>query len=161
MINVTFKDILLFTHASFGILGVLGALWVFVDTLNVRTENERRIRQAAWITAVFFAVALICGGYWYVHFYPAEKAIILKGPWPFAHTLFMETKEHLFFVPLILALYLPIAARDALSANPVARRMVLAVSMLIVLSALTIEGLGAGISYGVKVALLNSNKVTP
>jgi hypothetical protein len=161
MINVTFKDILLFTHAGFGMLGVLGALWVFVETLNVRPENEGRIRRAAWITASFFVVALVCGGFWYVHFYPAEKAIILKGTWPFAHTLFMETKEHLFFIPLILALYLPIAARDALSVNPVARRMVLAVSLLMVLTAFTIEGLGAGISYGVKVALLNQNKVTP
>lgn len=154
MLNITFKDILLFTHAGFGMLGVLGALWVFVDTLNVRMENEGRIRRMAGITALFFTVALVCGGYWYEHFYPAERAIILKGPWPFAHNLLMETKEHLFFVAFILALYLSIAARDALCANPVARRMVLAVSLLIVLSGLAIEGAGAGISYGVKVALL-------
>jgi hypothetical protein len=152
--NITFKDILLFAHAGFGMLGVLGALWVFVEALNAREENEARIRKAALITALFFVGALFCGGYWYVHFYPAEKAIILKGPWPFAHSLLMETKEHLFFVTLILALYLPIAARESLFANRAARRMVLAVSLLIVLSALAIEGAGAGISYGVKVAFL-------
>jgi hypothetical protein len=154
MMNISFKDILLFTHAGVGMLGVLAALWVFVDTLNVRAETEGRIRWAATITALLFVVALVCGGYWYVHFYPAEKAIILKGPWPFAHTLFMETKEHLFFVSLILALYLPIAAAGSLAANAAARRMVLTVSALIVLSALAIEGAGAGISYGVKVAFL-------
>ena len=154
MANITFKDILLFTHAGFGMLGVLGALWVVVETLNARAENEARIRQAASITTLFFVLAFFCGGYWYEHFYPAEKAIILKGPWPFAHSLLMETKEHLFFVTLLLALYLPIAARDAITLNPLARRMLLVVSTLIVLSALAIEGAGAGIDYGVKVALL-------
>ena len=161
MTPITLKDSVLFAHAGFGMVGILGALWVFVETLNVRMENEERIRRVAGSTALLFVLALVCGGYWYEHFYPAEKAIILKGPWPFAHSLFMETKEHLFFVTLILSLYLPIAARDALAINPAARRMVLTVSMLIVLSALVIESAGAGISYGVKVAFLNQVKVTP
>ena len=158
---ITGSDVILLAHSTFGVLGILAAAWVFVDTLNVRKENAPRIRKAAFVAALCMSATWMVGGYWYVHFYPLDRAMILKGPWPFAHTLFMETKEHLFFVPLILALYLPIAARDALFANPVARRMVLTVSLLIVLSALTIEGLGAGISYGVKVALLNSNKATP
>ncbi len=151
---VTFKDILLFTHATFGMLGVLGALWVFVETLNAHEGNAARIRFAAGLTTFILSLACICGGYWYVHFYPPEKGIILKGPWPFAHSFFMETKEHLFFVTLILAFYLPIAARDALYLNMAARRMVLCVAALIVLTAFSIEGFGAGISYGVKMALM-------
>ena len=88
-------------------------------------------------------MACLLGGYWYVHFYPAGRALILKGPWPFAHTLFMETKEHLFFATLILALYLPIAAAEKLYASAAARRMVLCVAALISLSGLAIEGAGA------------------
>jgi hypothetical protein len=70
-------------------------------------------------------VAWIVGGYWYVHFYPADKALILKGPWPFAHNILMEAKEHLFFLTLILAFCLPIAVWDKLYANPNARKMLL------------------------------------
>jgi hypothetical protein len=74
------------------------------------------------------------------------------------HNLFMETKEHLFFATLILALYLPIAAADKLYANGTARKMVLCVAMLIVLTGMAIEGAGAVIDHGVKVALLRGGK---
>ena len=153
---LTPKDVILFAHAGAGLLVLLGALWVLVETINVSSADPvqlRRIRSIADMTAFFAVLALICGGYWYLNFYPVEKGLILKGAWPFSHNLFMETKEHLFFVTLILSLYLPIAARDALSTNPAVRKMVLVVSALIVLSALSIEGAGAVISYGAKLAL--------
>ncbi|MGA2577385.1 MAG: hypothetical protein ABSH24_15305 [Bryobacteraceae bacterium] len=100
------------------------------------------------------AAAWICGGYWYVHFYPPEKALILKGPWPFAHNLFMETKEHLFFITGILAFLLPIAAREKLYASPAARKLVLSIAALIAITGLAVEGAGAVINHGVKLALL-------
>ena len=152
--NITANDAILLAHATFGVLGTLSAVWVFVEALNAREQNAQRIRTAAFAVAVFMSAALIFGGYWYLHFYPVERAMILKGPWPFAHNLFMETKEHLFLMTLILAFYLPIAARDRLYSNAVARKMVLCVSMLIVLTGLSIEGAGAVIDHGVKVALL-------
>ena len=102
--NITSSDAILLAHATFGVLGTLSAVWVFVDALNAREQNARRIRRAALAVAVCMGAAWILGGYWYVHFYPADKALILKGPWPFAHNLFMETKEHLFFLTLILSL---------------------------------------------------------
>jgi hypothetical protein len=154
--NVTLSDALLLAHSTAGVFGIIAALWVFVETLNASPENFGRIRRAALCTAAFMLLTCVLGGYWYVHFYPADRALILHGPWPFAHTLFMETKEHLFFITLILALYLPIAAGDKPHFNPAARRMVLRVAMLIVLSGLAIEGAGAVINHGVKVALLAS-----
>jgi hypothetical protein len=152
--NITANDAILLAHATVGVLGTLSALWVFVETLNAREENTGRIRMIAFAVAVFMCAALILGGYWYLHFYPVERAMILKGPWPFAHNLFMETKEHLFLMTLILSLYLPIATRDCLYSSTAARKMVLGVSMLIVVTGLTIEGAGAVIDHGVKVALL-------
>ena len=152
--NITANDAILLAHATFGVLGTVSAVWVFVETLNAREQNAQRIRTASLAVATFMFAAWIFGGYWYLHFYPVERAIILKGPWPFAHNLFMETKEHLFLMTLILSFYLPIAARDRLYVNTVARRMVLSVAMLIVLSGLAIEGSGAVIDHGVKVALL-------
>jgi len=155
--NITDSDVILLAHSTFGVLGILSALWVFVEALNVGEENAGRIRKAALLAAVSMSATWIVGGYWYVHFYPLDRALILKGPWPFAHTLFMETKEHLFYITLILSFYLPIAARDKLYANASARKMVLCVAMLIVLSGLAIEGSGAIINHGVKVALLHAS----
>ncbi len=148
------SDVILLAHATFGVTGCLAALWVFVEALNAGVANRGRIRAAALVTAVAIAAAGICGGFWYVHFYPPEKALILGGPWPFAHNLFMETKEHLFFVTAILAFLLPIAAREAAAANAAARQLVLVLAGLIVVTGLTVEGAGAVINHGVKVALL-------
>ncbi|MGH9689785.1 MAG: hypothetical protein ACRD4C_01545 [Candidatus Acidiferrales bacterium] len=141
-------------------LGTLSALWVFVEALNAREGNAGRIRNGGVFTASFMVAAGILGGFWYTKFYPADKAIILKGPWPFAHNLFMETKEHLFFLVLILALYLAIAARGKLYANSSARNMVLCVSMLIVLSGLTMEGFGGTVDRGDELALKAGVKET-
>jgi hypothetical protein len=153
-LNISTSDIILLAHAAFGATGCLAALWVFVEVLNAQPANAVRIRAAAVVAAICMAGAWICGGYWYVHFYPAEKALILKGPWPFAHNLFMETKEHLFFITAILAFLLPIAARERLYVNPAARQLVLSVAALIVITGLAVEGAGAVINHGVKVALL-------
>ena len=155
--NITNSDIILLAHASFGVLGCLAAIWVFVEALNASEENAARIRKAALVVAVCMAAAWVFGGYWYVNFYPAEKAIILKGPWPFAHNLLMETKEHLFFVTGILALFLPIATREKLWSNATARKMVLSVAVLIAITGLAVEGAGAAIDHGVKVALLRGD----
>ncbi|MGB9457594.1 MAG: hypothetical protein WCB12_16210 [Bryobacteraceae bacterium] len=152
--NITASDAILLAHATFGVTGCLAALWVFVEALNAQPGNGARIRTAAFVTALSMAAAWLCGGYWYVHFYPADRILILKGPWPFAHNLFMETKEHLFLITGILAFLLPVAAREKLSSNAVARKLVLAVAGLIVITGLAVEGSGAIIEHGVKVALL-------
>ena len=149
------SDIILFAHPTFGVLGILGAVWVFVEALNASEGNARRIRTAAIAVAVFMGLAWVFGGYWYVNYYAPEKAIILKGPFPWAHTLVMETKEHLFFIPLVLAFYLPFATRDKLFAKTAARTMVLSVAALIALSGFAIEGGGALINYGVKAAFVH------
>jgi len=155
--NITISDLILLGHATAGSVGILSALWAFIETLNAREENAARIHASIALVTISMCMACILGGYWYLHFYPAEKAIVLAGPWPFAHNLFMETKEHLFFVTLILALYLPIAGADKLYANPAARKLVLCVTLLIVITGMAIEGAGAIIDHGVKVALLGAH----
>ncbi len=152
--NIAISDVLLLAHAALGVTGCMAALWVFVEALNARPANTGRIEIAARVAAVCIAAAWICGGYWYVHFYSPEKALILKGPWPFAHNLFMETKEHLFLVTAILAFLLPITAREKLYANSAARNLVLSVAALVLITGLALEGAGAVINHGVKVALL-------
>jgi hypothetical protein len=156
--DITSRDVILLGHAAFGSLAGMAALWVFVETLNARPENAGRTYNASLIAAIAMGATWMLGGYWYVHFYPTDKAIILKGPWPFAHNLIMETKEHLVFITGMLAFYLPIAVRDKIYANAAARKMVLSVALLIVLTDLAAEGAGAIISHGVTVAFQRGNQ---
>jgi hypothetical protein len=104
--------------------------------------------------AVFMWLAYLIGGYWYVLFYSTDKALILKGPWPFAHDFFMEMKEHVALMLLLLATYLPIAASGNLFSNRSARSVVLCVAGLIALIGMVLDGAGAIIGMGAKVALL-------
>jgi len=147
-------EMILMTHVLFGVACIVTTVWVLVDTLNADEMNLPRIRWMSRAAALFMWLSLLFGGYWYVIYYPADKAIILKGPWPFAHEYFMETKEHLVIMLLLLATYLPIVASNNLAANKEARRLVLWAAAIIPLLGLMIEGHGAIIAMGVKVALL-------
>jgi uncharacterized membrane protein YwaF len=148
------NELILMAHVLFGVACVVAAVWVFVDVLNFSEANLVRIRKMSYAAAVFMWLAFVIGGYWYVNDYPSDKAIILKGPWPFAHSFFMETKEHLVIILLMLANYLPISAAGNLSATIGARRVVLWVAGLVAVLALMMEGEGAIIAMGVKVGLL-------
>lgn len=121
--RITASDWILLGHAGMGMLGGLLAGWVFFEALHASKENASRTRKAAVAVALSMGAVWILGEHWYIHEYPADRA--------------------LFFMTLILSFYLPIAAWDRLYANAAARRMVLCVSLVIVLSALAIEGAGA------------------
>ncbi len=150
------SDVILFAHPTFGVLGILASVWLLVEALNATEANQARIRYAAYAVAVCIVLAWVLGGYWYTIHYAPEKAIILKGPWPWAHNFVMETKEHLFFIPLILALYLPIVAVRKLASNQAARMAVMVCATFVILSGLAVEGAGALINYGVKVAYVHT-----
>src|SRR5579871_6019029 len=122
------SEIILMAHVFFGVACVLACGWVFVDTLNARDSTLGRIKLVSRIAAAFMWLNFLLGGYWYVVLYKMDKAIILKGSWPFAHNFFMETKEHLVITLLLLVSYLPIAAVNNLTANRDARRLVLFVA---------------------------------
>ena len=147
-------ELILMAHVLFGVACIVAAVWIFVDVLHASETNQARIRRMCWAAAIFMWLAFCIAGYWYVVFYKVDKAIILKGPWPFAHGFFMETKEHLVIMLLMLVTYLPIAASNNLAVNKDARRVVLWVAGTIALIALMMEGEGAIIAMGVKVALL-------
>jgi hypothetical protein len=148
------NNVVLLIHPALGGLATLAALWVFVDTLNAREASLSRIKNISILCAVLIWLTYFIGGYWYVVHYAPEKAIIKEGPWPFAHGFFMEVKEHVFLMLLLLATYLPIAASGNLVASKAARKVVLWVSGLIVPISLSMEGSGAVIAIAVKIGLL-------
>ena len=147
-------EILLMMHVLLGVSCMVATVWLFVDVLHASAANQKRITLLSRFIALAMWLAFLVAGYWYVKLYPADKAIILKGPWPFAHKFFMESKEHLVILLLLLASYLPIVTARSLAADKDARKLALWVSALIVLLGLGMEGEGAVIAMGVKVALL-------
>jgi hypothetical protein len=144
----------LMSHAVLGSLLGLAGVWLFVDVLNAREENLARIRTLSLVIAVVMWLTYLLAGYFYVVHYAADKAFILKGPWPFAHEFFMESKEHVVMMILLLATYLPILTSNNLVVNKGARKMALWSTGLLVLTTVAMEGAGAIISLGVRVALL-------
>ncbi len=105
------KEMILMLHPTFGVLALIAAVWTFVGALNASDANVGRVRTAGVLTAVLVWLAYIVGGYFYVLYYGADKAIILQGPWKYSHSFFMETKEHAFFMVLMLATFLAIAVQ--------------------------------------------------
>lgn len=148
---------LLMSHVFFGVMGILLAVFVFVDLLNVSENNIRRIKALSLLVALFTILAYVAGGYWYVVYYGPERDIIKAGPWPWAHTYFMEVKEHVFFALLMLSVYLPVVTHKSfpLTAKD-NRKLALVISGLIVLLGLAMEGAGAMISKGFVVSLLTT-----
>jgi len=149
-----FKNYELLLHPTFGVLGMMAAVWVFVEALNPREDNVGRLRLAASSTTVLIWLAYIAAGYYYVLYYGADKGLIKAGPWPWAHGLIMETKEHVFFLVLLLATLLPFVVNGPIVKSAAVRKLALWTSAGVVLVALAMEGAGAFIAMGAKVALL-------
>lgn len=151
-----FKNYELLLHPTFGVLGMLAAVWVFVEALSPTPAGEARMRTAARTGAVMIWLAYITAGYYYVLYYGADKAFIKAGPWPWAHGLVMETKEHTFFLGLFLATLLPIVVGGAGLAKAAGRRrLVLWNAAGVVVLVLAMEGAGAIISMGDKLGLMS------
>jgi hypothetical protein len=148
------NELILMIHPALGVLAILATLWVLVEVINVGESNVARIRYLSLTSAILVWLTYIVGGYWYVTQYAADKAIILAGPWPVAHSVGMEAKEHVFLMLLLLATLLPIVAYSSLLTQRGVQRMMIWISALIVVTGLSMEGAGAFISMGAKVALL-------
>jgi hypothetical protein len=149
------SEVILMIHPALGVLAILATVWALVEALNAAPVRHWRLRAATLSGAVLIWLTYVVGGYWYLVFYAADKALIKKGPWPFAHNLVMESKEHVFLLLLLLATYLPVVAWRNLEQRPGARTLVIAIAALVVLTGLGMEGAGAVISMGVKTALLS------
>lgn len=144
----------LMLHPMLGVLFILVNAWIFTETLGASPEGLARVRKLSLVSAALLWITYVIAGYWYVAYFAADKAIILAGPWPYAHTFFMEMKEHAFFPLLLLGTYLPIVAYEAQPDPKAANQLVRWVAGLNVLLGLVMEGAGGIISMGVKVGLL-------
>lgn len=101
---------LLIAHVVIGLIGVMASYSVLMALLQ-RKVPLAFLKGATFIAVASYIITWFTGGYYYVVFYgKAIKPVIKAGAYPWAHTFFMETKEHLFLFLPILAITLFILA---------------------------------------------------
>ena len=95
-------------HTVSGELALLFIIWALVEVAwGSLGRGVLRAKIASLIgTILIFAHWLISGIYYVLYYGPMVKPIIKTGPWPWAHAIFMEGKEHIFLFLPFLALLL-------------------------------------------------------
>lgn len=145
-------------HIGLGELGILAFLWVLMEVVQGPSGVAvLRARVAAVTgTAMFFA-AWLAGGMYYVISYGDEvKPVIKGGPWPWAHGVFMETKEHIFlFLPFLAIVTAALVWQygDRLKDDRVMRFSVYALGGVVVLIGLLMTVMGYFVSAGFREAV--------
>lgn len=89
---------LLTVHVLLGLVGVITSF--MVTYLLIKPDIPKRfLRNAALVSLLSFIISWVAGGKYYLMYYGSQvKPLILKGKYPWAHTVFTESKEHLFLV---------------------------------------------------------------
>ena len=148
------KAFLLLLHPALAVISIGLIVWLLAS-VKCQNINEQRVKKLSIAVAILAISIWIVAGYWYVVFYPADKAMIVKSSWDFAHKFFMESKEHIFFVFLILSIYLPIVAfTNSIATNKTAQNLIMTIGILLLLLMLYMDGAGAIISYGSKISYM-------
>ena len=144
-------------HAALGELGGIGFLWVFIELLNPLHQRIKRAKTIAFISMVLLFLSWFIGGYYYVNTYGNEvKPIIKEGPQPWAHGIFMETKEHVFlFLPFLSILAFSIIRNyeNDIMKNKKLRISILLLCISIFLFTFAIGAMGYLVSSGARAAL--------
>ncbi|MBL7045915.1 MAG: hypothetical protein ISR99_02710 [Parcubacteria group bacterium] len=94
---------MLVTHVVVGIIGV-SATYALLMAILKKKPSLWFMKLSALIAFLSYLVSWGFGGYYYVLRYGSEvKPIINAGDYPWAHGIFMESKEHLFlFIPVLI-----------------------------------------------------------
>lgn len=145
-------------HSISGSLTALALIWIIMEMLYLTKAGINRARIASYMAAILVTAGCwIVGGYNYLTVYGSKvKPIILAGPEPWAHSLVMEVKEHIFvFLPIIviaLSLTLAIIDKDSLLMDLKARRAIAITASLALFMVLLMFLMGAIISTAGNVA---------
>lgn len=105
---LTAKPVLIGLHLGFAILGIDAFLWLLGEVVANAGSMRRRL-VAAGLGLIGYALTWIIGGYYYVTFYGTlVKPVIKVSSAPWAHSIAMEAKEHIFLfaIPIAITIFL-------------------------------------------------------
>jgi len=146
--NFLFQGILIW-HVLLGLSGV--ALSVFVLITLLRDKVSLNFLKLSSIFSLFsFVGSWILGGYYYVNYYGSNvKPIIKGGDYSWAHSVVMETKEHVFLFLPFLAAVMAISvwmSNEKINENNEIRHALRLLSLVIVIIGIAVTLMGAVIS---------------
>ena len=143
--------VLIGLHAVLGEAGALAFLWCAVEVLEPTATRLARARTAALVGTGLMVLSWVSGGYYYLaHYGPHVKPAIKAGSLPWAHTVGMELKEHVFlFLPFLgLSIYGQLRACPVDRPEGLDRSRVFVECALLVLLAFAMAGLGYIVMMG-------------
>jgi len=144
-------------HVASGELALLFTIWMMVEVAWGPVERGILRAKIASLTGtiLIFVHWLLSGVYYVIYYGPEVKPIIKAGPWPWAHSLVMESKEHVFlFLPLLalLLLFMVWKYSDELKENREIRFSILAVGGVAIFLLLLMVWGGFLVSSGYRIA---------
>lgn len=137
-------------HILFGLLGVIASYAYLTHVLQAE-PNAIVLKRFSLSALVFFLLSWLTGGLYYLNYYgPRVRAVIRGGSFPWAHSIFMEAKEHVFLLLPFLAVALVAVswlAAERTAAQPAVKRalallagVTTAIGVIVTLSGIIISG---------------------
>ena len=144
-------------HAALGEIAGILFVWIFAEILNPTEKRLKRAQKLALVGSLFFVLSWITGGYYYVKYYGTSvKALIKEGPSPWAHSIIMETKEHIFlllpFIAIFTYLLIKYYSKDIIK-NKSLKKATLLLCLLTFLISMSMAFMGYLISTAARLAL--------
>ncbi|NQV93344.1 hypothetical protein HQ403_02495 [Candidatus Kaiserbacteria bacterium] len=141
--------ITLIVHVISGLVGFI-ATYAILMALFRKESSIRVLRFSSALAFLSYMTSWLMGGYYYVLRYgPEVKPVIKSGDNPWAHSFFMETKEHIFLLlpvlTFMLALIFFVRGEEVVSKGRM-KRAVIYITVLTALLALFITASGIIIS---------------
>lgn len=144
---------LLIGHILLGLAGILCSVFVLVGLFK-REAKIAFLKKTSLSAFLLYLASWAAAGYYYVEYYgSAVKPLIKAGPYPFAHGIFMEAKEHIFLFIPILAGVIFIAScllGDKINQEPKIKSALTVLAFVVVFLGVLITALGMLISGAVK-----------
>lgn len=144
---------LVLLHSISGGLVTLALVWILLEVRYPADRSFTRVRIVSYFaTLLVTAGCWLAGGYNYLTVYGSQvKTVILQGPYPWAHEIIMEAKEHVFvFLPIIalaISITLSVLDEDTLLSNASFRRALAITAYLALFMVLLMFLMGAIISH--------------
>jgi len=138
------------------VLGLIGTIASFMVTFMLVKPNfsHTKVLKTSFVAFLTFTLSWILGGWYYWKYYgTAVKPKIMSGDYVWAHSIFMEAKEHVFlflpFATLCLFLLLRLNA-DAIANDSVLQKRVVFLALTITIIAVIITLSGVLITGGAR-----------
>lgn len=97
------KPVLIGLHLAFAIIGIDLFLWLAGEIISNPAKRARMVLVSG-LGFISFVIAWIYGGFYYVNYYGSlVKPVIKAGSAPWAHSVAMESKEHIFLLIIPMA----------------------------------------------------------